>query len=61
MAVFAEGDAAEEAREAGATQVGGLEFIEEIKKGEMLISLKLQRNKNDLLVMCCLRGALSSK
>lgn len=40
MAVFAEGDAAEEAREAGASQVGGLDFIEEIKKGEMIISLK---------------------
>lgn len=40
VAVFAEGDAAEEAREAGATQVGGLDFIEEIKKGEMIISLK---------------------
>lgn len=40
MAVFAEGNAAEEAREAGATEVGGLDFIEQIKNGEESISLR---------------------
>lgn len=34
VAVFAEGDAAAEAREAGAAHVGGLDFIEEIKNGK---------------------------
>lgn len=34
VAVFAEGNAAEEAREAGATEVGGLDFIEQIKNGK---------------------------
>lgn len=33
VAVFAEGAAADEAREAGADIVGGDELIEEIKKG----------------------------
>lgn len=34
VAVFAEGDAAEEAREAGATCVGGKELVDRIKNGE---------------------------
>ena len=37
VAVFAEGAAADEAREAGADIVGGDELIEEIKNGILLI------------------------
>ena len=36
VAVFAEGDAAEEAREAGAACVGGKELVDRIKRGEEL-------------------------
>ena len=37
VAVFAEGDAAEEAREAGAACVGGKELVDRIKSGKAVL------------------------
>lgn len=48
IAVFAEGAAADEAREAGADVVGGLELIENIKSGIPLTFLFKNCNNLEL-------------